>query len=77
MTTFTEIVATVVVHSSAVALSHFGVTMEPTQVDRASPPVERVIARTPATPQIQTQTQKVMKLTACTQPHRPAHPLKA
>ena len=29
MTTFTEIVATVVVHSSAVALSHFGVTMEP------------------------------------------------
>ncbi len=73
MTTFTELVATVVVHSSAVALSHFGVAMEPTQVDRAPPPVERVIARTPAKP----QTQKVMKLTACPQPHRPAHPLKA
>jgi hypothetical protein len=75
MTTFTEIVATVVVHSSAVALSHFGVTMEPTQQDRAPPPVERVIARTPAASQMQMQ--KVMKLTACTQPHRPAHPLKA
>lgn len=48
MTTFTEIVAAVVVHSSAVALSHFGVTMEPTQVEKAPAPVERVIARTPS-----------------------------
>ena len=48
MTTFTEIVAAVVVHSSAVALSHFGATMEPTQVERQPPAVERVIARTPS-----------------------------
>jgi hypothetical protein len=48
MTTFTEIVAAVVVQSSAVALSHFGVTMEPAQVEKTPPPVERVIARTPA-----------------------------
>lgn len=48
MTTFTEIVAAVVVHSSAVALSHFGVTMEPAQVERPPPPAERVIARSPA-----------------------------
>lgn len=49
MTTFTEIVASVVIQSSAVALSHFGVTMAPAQVDRVTPPpVERVIARTPA-----------------------------
>ena len=48
MTTFTEIVASVVVHSSAVALSHFGVTMEPAQVERQPAPVERVVARTPA-----------------------------
>jgi hypothetical protein len=48
MTTFTEIVAAVVVHSSAVALSHFGVTMEPAQVGKTPAPAERVIARTPA-----------------------------
>jgi hypothetical protein len=48
MTTFTEIVAAVVVHSSAVALSHFGVTMEPAQVVKTPAPVERVIARSPA-----------------------------
>jgi hypothetical protein len=48
MTTFTEIVASVVVHSSAVALSHFGVTMEPAQIERQPAPVERVVARTPA-----------------------------
>lgn len=69
MTTFTEIVASVVVHSSAVALSHFGVTMEPAQAERQPPPVERVIARTPA----QTQ-HRVMKLSNCpelkrVQPH--------
>ena len=47
MTTLTEIVAAVVVHSSAVALSHFGVTMEPAQVERPAPAPERVVARTP------------------------------
>jgi hypothetical protein len=67
MTTFAEIVAAVVVHSSAVALSHFGVTMEPAPVDTASPPAaERVIARTHASQH------KVMKLTSC--PQRRAHP---
>jgi hypothetical protein len=77
MTTFTEIVATVVVHSSAVALSHFGVTMEPTQIERPTPaPAERVIARTPAAVQAPTQTHKVMKLTSCPQPHHPARTLK-
>jgi hypothetical protein len=70
MTTLTEIVAAVVVHSSAVALSHFGVTMAPAQVDQAAPPAaERVVART------HTQQHKVMKLTDCRQGHRPAHPV--
>jgi hypothetical protein len=66
MTTFTEIVAAVVVHSSAVALSHFGVTLEPTQVEPVSPPAaERVVARTPQ------QTHKSLKLTSCPRaPHR-------
>ncbi len=47
MTTLTEIVAAVVVHSSAVALSHFGVTVEPAQIERPAPAAERVVARTP------------------------------
>lgn len=44
MQTLTELVAAVVVHSSAVAYSHFGVTIEPHQLER--PPVaERKVAR--------------------------------
>jgi hypothetical protein len=76
MTTFTELVATVVVHSSAVALSHFGMTLEPAQIDRAiPPPVERVIARTPAATQTLAHKQ-ALKLTSCPQPHHPARALK-
>jgi hypothetical protein len=71
MTTFTEIVAAVVVHSSAVALSHFGLTMEPAQVDASGPaPVEHVVARTHS-PQ-----HKVIKLTSCPQTRRHPHALK-
>ena len=69
MTTFTEIVAAVVVHSSAVALSHFGVTMEPTPAERAAPPAERVIARTP-------QRHRVVRATACPETARRAQLLK-
>ncbi len=78
MTTFTEIVATAVVHSSAVALSHFGVTMEPARIEPApTAPVERVIARTPLTLHTTLQAHKVMKLTSCPQPPQPVQPLKA
>ncbi|HEX3365562.1 hypothetical protein [Phenylobacterium sp.] len=73
MTTFTEIVATVVVHSSAVAMSHFGVTLEPTQVEQAQAPVERVIARTHATPV--GAHRKGVKLTDCPQPRQPPRAL--
>lgn len=51
MTTWTQIVAAAVVHSSAAALSHFGVTLEP--VPAIQPPplpaaaVERVVPRSP------------------------------
>ena len=48
MQTLTEIVAAVVVHSSAVAYSHFGVALETPRAE-APAPVERIIART-ATP---------------------------
>lgn len=47
MTTLTEVVATVVMHSSAVAFSHFGVQLQPTQIEKPTPVAERVIARTP------------------------------
>lgn len=72
MTTFTEIVASVVVHSSAVALSHFGVTMQPTPVDRLTPPpAERVVARTPA------PSHRPMTLSNCPEPKPGARPLTA
>lgn len=47
MQTLTEIVAAVVVHSSAAAYSHFGVTLD---AHPAPPPVpvERTVARTAA-----------------------------
>jgi hypothetical protein len=71
MTTFTEIVAAVVVHSSAVALSHFGVTMEPALVEAPSPAVvEHVVARTHS-PQ-----RKVIRLTSCPQARHRPHALK-
>lgn len=44
MTTFTELMAVVLVQSSAAAYSHFGVTLEPAPVERA-PTVERTVAR--------------------------------
>jgi len=70
MTTFTDIVAAVVVHSSAVALSHFGVTMQPAQVDSPSPPAaERVVARTHASQH------KVLKLSSCPQRRTYPHPV--
>ncbi|HVI33922.1 hypothetical protein [Phenylobacterium sp.] len=47
MSTLTDMVAAVVMHSSAVAFSHFGVSVEPLQVEKPQAPVERVIARTP------------------------------
>lgn len=51
MATFTEVVAAVVVQSSAFAFSHFGVTVDTPQLDRAQPAAERVIARSPRRPQ--------------------------
>ncbi len=51
MTTLTEMVAAVVVHSSAAAFSHFGVTLDvpPERAHAAATaePQPRVIARTP------------------------------
>lgn len=67
MTTLTEIVATVVVHSSAAALSHFGVTVEPAVAARPAPPhaAERVVARTPRTVETPRTSEK---LASCPKP---------
>ncbi len=68
MTTFTEVVAAVVMHSSTVALSHFGIVLEPAQVERPTPAVERVIARTP---------RKAGKVSDCPEPPARAKVIKA
>lgn len=47
MATLTEMVAAVVVHSSAAAFSHFGVTLDAPAVERSAAPAERVVARSP------------------------------
>ena len=62
MTTLTEMVAAAVVHSSALAFSHFGVALDAPQPEqRATPAAERVIARSH---------RDADKLSACTDPHR-------
>lgn len=51
MATISEVVAAVVVHSSAFAFSHFGVTLDTPQLDQRQPAAaERVVARTPRKP---------------------------
>lgn len=47
MSTFTDMVAAVVLHSSAAAYSHFGLTLEPVQIEAPQPTVERTVERTP------------------------------
>ena len=51
MTTLTGFVASVVVHSSAAAFSHFGLTLEPMHVEKPQPAAERVVARSKPAPQ--------------------------
>ena len=51
MTTFTSIVASVVVNSSAVALSHFGLNVEPLRLEKPAPVPERVVVRSRPQPQ--------------------------
>lgn len=63
MATLTEMVAAVVVHSSAAAFSHFGVTLEAPRIERPAPPAidQRIVARTPA----RKMSDKVEKVTTC------------
>jgi len=62
MTTLTEMVAAVVVHSSAFAFSHFGVALDAPQLEqRPTPAAERVVARSH---------RKADKLSACPEQQR-------
>ena len=63
MATLTEMVAAVVVHSSAAAFSHFGVTLEAPRIERPATPAvdQRIVARTPA----RKMADKVEKVTTC------------
>ena len=68
MATLSEVVAAVVVHSSAVAFSHFGVTLDRPVIERQQTPVvERVVARSPRkvsskTPDCPEQRAKVLRV---------------
>ena len=63
MTTLAGIVASVVVHSSAAALSHFGLTLAPMAADKPVAHPVRAVARSQSAPQ---------KIVDC--PARIAHP---
>lgn len=83
MQSLTEIVAAVVVSSSAVAYSHFGVTLDAQQVEKPAP-VQRTVARTQARLRTDAPTARLMvKATKPPATDRPlcpdekARPLKA
>jgi len=59
MQTFTEIVAALVLHSSAAAYSHFGVTLESRPAEK--PAADRVVARSAPAPAL-TQRARVLGL---------------
>ena len=74
MQTLTEIVAAVVVHSSAAAYSHFGVTLDAHQTPPPAP-VERTVARTAAPKKSVKVVVPVEKTADC--PQTKAHLVKA
>jgi hypothetical protein len=77
MATLTEMVAAVVVHSSAAAFSHFGVTIDTPKVEQHVPAVtadQRTIARSPRQAQ---RVDKVMKVYNCPETQARASAVKA
>lgn len=64
MATLTEMVAAVVVHSSAAALSHFGVTLDVKAAEPPPPAEQRVVARSPRAPAA-TPASPVVKASNC------------
>lgn len=74
MQTLTEIVAAVVVHSSAAAYSHFGVTLDAHQTAPPAP-AERTVARTAAPKKVLKMSAPPEKADDC--PQAKAHVVKA
>jgi len=72
MATLTEMVAAVVLQSSAAAFSHFGVTLETPQVERATPAAEqRIVARSRRLDRIERPAaDKVQKAFTCPEEQR-------
>ncbi|WP_304165689.1 hypothetical protein [Phenylobacterium aquaticum] len=70
----TEIVVAVVVHSSAAAYSHFGVTLDAHQVEKPAP-AERTVARSAAPKKIIKVSEPPMKSAQCLEPR--LQPLKS
>jgi hypothetical protein len=64
--TLTEIVAAVVVHSSAAAYSHFGVTLEAKPIEKPVP-AERTVARTAMPKKILKVSDHPLKSAQCVQ----------
>ena len=69
MATLTEMVAAVVVHSSAAAFSHLGVVLDVPQAEKAPAAEQRTVARTPR--------DKVQKAYACPYEQQHARVMKA
>lgn len=77
MATLTEMVAAVVVHSSAAAFSHFGVTIDTPKVEQHAPgpaAEQRTVARSPRQTQ---RADKVMKAYNCPETQARAWVVKA
>ena len=74
MATLTEVVASVVIHSSAAAFSHFGMTLDAPRAEPAAATSDtRVVARTRPAP---APAARVLKSAACA-PEAGAHLAKA
>lgn len=70
MATLTEMVAAVVVHSSAAAFSHFGVTLDHPAFDQRTVAEQRVVARTPRQTVVRREPARVEKEGICPETQR-------
>jgi len=72
MATLTEMVAALVVHSSAAALSHFGVTLDTKAAEPPPAAEQRVVARSPR----KVLPDPVVKASTCPDALRAAHVIR-
>jgi hypothetical protein len=72
MATLTEMVAAVVLQSSAAAFSHFGVVLDTPQVEasKAAPAEQRIVARSRRSDRIERPADRVQKAVTCPEEQR-------